>query len=78
MQIKTSYGVVAQELFNKAVIHIMDLSITDDTIISMGKDMARTMLDEIYNRSSKNENQTILYNNVMKEINNVIYKPQHS
>jgi hypothetical protein len=73
MQIKTSYGVVAQELFNKAVIHVMDLSITDDTIISMGKDMARTMLDEIYNRSSKNENQTILYNNVMKEINNVIY-----
>lgn len=73
MKVETSYRVLAQELFNKAVIHIMDLPIVDDTIIAIGKDIARTMINEIYNNSNKNENQTMLYNGVMEEINNVIY-----
>jgi hypothetical protein len=74
MKVETSYRVLAQELFNKAVIHIMDLSIVDDTIIVIGKDIARTMINEIYNNSNKNKNQTMLYNGVMEEINNVILK----
>jgi hypothetical protein len=57
MKVETSYRVLAQELFNKAVIHIMDLPIVDDTIIVIGKDIARTMINEIYNNSNKNENQ---------------------
>jgi hypothetical protein len=73
MKVETSYRVLAQELFNKAVIHIMDLPIVDDTIIVIGKDIARTMINEIYNNSNKNENQTMLYNGVMEEINNIIY-----
>ena len=73
MKVETSYRVLAQELFNKAVIHIMDLSIVDDTIIAIRKDIARTMINEIYNNSNKNKNQTMLYNGVMEEINNVIY-----
>jgi hypothetical protein len=51
----------------------MDLPIVDDTIIVIGKDIARTMINEIYNNSNKNKNQTMLYNGVMEEINNVIY-----
>jgi len=73
MKVETSYRVLAQELFNKSVIHIMDLPIVDDTITAIGKDIARTMINEIYNNSNKNENQTMLYNGVMEEINNVIH-----
>ena len=72
MKIETSYGILARELYNKAVIGTMHSAEANDTIISISKDIARTRLTAIYNNSSKNDNQTKLYNRVMEEIDNIV------
>ena len=44
--------VLAQDLFDKAVKPIMDLPLSDDTIIAIGLELASIMLDEIFNRNT--------------------------
>ena len=49
---------VAQNLFNKVVVPIMDLPLTDEAIKAMGLELTQILLDEIYNRNtdrSKND-----------------------
>lgn len=46
---------LAQDLFDKAVKPIMDLPLSDDTIIAIGLELASIMLDEI---SSRNTDQS--------------------
>ena len=71
MKIETSYGILARELV-EAVIGTIHSAEANDTIISISKDIARTKLTAIYNNSSKNDNQTELYNRVMEEIDNIV------
>jgi len=71
MKIETSYGILARELV-EAVIGTIHSREANDTIISISKDIARTKLTAIYNNSSKNDNQTELYNRVMEEIDNIV------
>jgi hypothetical protein len=72
MSYKSNELALAQELFNKAVIHIMDLPIVDDTIIALGKDIALTMLDEIYNRNT-DPSLNDFYCGVRDEMDNIEY-----
>jgi hypothetical protein len=72
MKIETCYGILARELYNKALTGLMHSAEVNDTIISISKEIARTRLIAIYNNSSKNDNQTKLYNRVMEEINNIV------
>jgi hypothetical protein len=72
MKIETCYGILARELYNKALTGLMHSAEVNDTIISISKEIARTGLIAIYNNSSKNDNQTKLYNRVMEEINNIV------
>jgi hypothetical protein len=54
----TQAKALAQELFNKAVVPVMDLPLTDDTIKSKGLEIALIMLDQIFDRNtdqSKND-----------------------
>jgi hypothetical protein len=49
---------LAQELFNKALVPVMDLPLTDDIIKSKGLEIALIMLDQIFDRNtdqSKND-----------------------
>jgi hypothetical protein len=50
----------------------MDLPIVDDTIIALGKDIALTMLDEIYNRNT-DPNLNDFYCGVRDEMDNIEY-----
>ena len=43
----------AQHLFDKAVVPIMDLPLTDDTIKALGLELANIMLDEIMDQNTK-------------------------
>ena len=43
---------LAQELFDKAVVPIMDLPLTDDTIKAKGLEIASIMLDQIFDRNT--------------------------
>lgn len=52
--------ILAQELFDKAVIPIMDLPLTDDSIKAKGLEIALIILDEIFSRNI-NESKHDLY-----------------
>ena len=43
----------AQHLFDKAVVPIMDLPLTNDVIKSIGLELAQIMLDEIMDNNTK-------------------------
>ena len=43
----------AQHLFDKAVVPIMDLPLTDDTIKTIGLELAQIMLDGIMDANTK-------------------------
>jgi hypothetical protein len=48
----TAAQTLAQQLFDKAVVPIMDLSIMDETIKAKGLEIALMMLNEISNRNT--------------------------
>ena len=72
MSSKSNELALAQELFNKAVVHIMDLTIMDEVIISIGKNIAITMLDEIYNRNT-DPSMNDFYCGVRAQMDNIEY-----
>jgi hypothetical protein len=51
---------LAQELFNEAVVPVMDLPLTDDTIKAKGLEIALIMLGQIFDRNTV-ESQNDLY-----------------
>jgi len=52
MSSKSNELLLAQELFDKAVIHIMDLNLTDEVTKAIGVNMALSTLNEIVNRNT--------------------------
>ena len=48
----TKAQTLAQELFNKAVVPVMDLPLSDETIKAKGLEIALLMLDQIYDRNT--------------------------
>jgi hypothetical protein len=51
---------LAQDLFNKAVVPVMDLPLSDETIKAKGLEIALLMLDQIFDRNTV-ESQNDLY-----------------
>jgi hypothetical protein len=43
---------LAQDLFDKAVVHVMDLKLTEGVIKTLGCNIALSMLDEIVSRNT--------------------------
>jgi hypothetical protein len=58
----------AQHLFNKSVVPIMDLPLTNDVIKAIGLELTQRMLDEIFAQSS-NQSKHDFYCEVNKFIN---------
>lgn len=50
MSTKTEEQLLAQELFDNAIDHLMDLSLSDEVITRIGKNIAYNMLAEIAKR----------------------------
>ena len=48
----TQAKALAQDLFNKAVVPVMDLPLSDETIKAKGLEIALLMLDQIYDRNT--------------------------
>ena len=56
----TQAKALAQDLFNKAVVPVMDLPLSDETIKAKGLEIALLMLDQIFDRNTV-ESQNDLY-----------------
>lgn len=50
---------LAQELFDKAVVPIMDLPLTDDAIKDKGLELALIMLGQIFDRNTNQSNHDL-------------------
>jgi len=61
---------LAQQLFNKVVVPIMDLPLTDDSIRSIGIELTYIVLDEIFKRNT-DQSKNDFYCNVHGCINEV-------
>jgi hypothetical protein len=48
----TQAKALAQDLFNKAVVPVMDLPLSDETIKAKGLEIALLMLDQVYDRNT--------------------------
>jgi hypothetical protein len=56
----TQAKALAQDLFNKAVVPVMDLPLSDETIKAKGLEIALLMLGQIFDRNTV-ESQNDLY-----------------
>jgi hypothetical protein len=56
----TQAKALAQDLFNKSVVPVMDLPLSDETIKAKGLEIALLMLDQVYDRNTV-ESQNDLY-----------------
>jgi hypothetical protein len=52
IQVKERAKALAQDLFNKAVVPVMDLPLSDETIKVKGLEIALLMLDQVYDRNT--------------------------